>query len=118
MVKYYQHELDYIFTAISDPTRRAILNRLSESEACVSDLAEPFNMSLVAVSKHLRMLERAGLVERMKKGRFHHFRLVIAPLKDAYDWLKRYEYFWNKQFDSLTHYLENSEDNSQNNKET
>lgn len=117
MVKYYHHSLDLIFTAIADPTRRAILEQLSKGEACVSDLAEPFDISLVAVSKHLRMLEKAGLVQRIKRGRFHHFHLVSAPLRDAYDWLKRYEYFWNQQLDALEEYLKNSEDESQNNKE-
>ena len=106
MVKY--PELDTVFSALSDPTRRAILQRLAEGEASVTELAEPFadEMSLPAISKHLRVLETAGLIRREKQGRVHRLQLRPAPLKDAAQWLAYYRQFWDQQFDSLADYLD------------
>ncbi len=101
-------ELDTVFSALSDPTRRAILERLARGEASVTELAEPFAdaMSLPAVSKHLRVLETAGLVSRARDGRVHRLSLRPAPLKDAAEWLAYYHRFWDEQFDSLAQYLD------------
>jgi DNA-binding transcriptional ArsR family regulator len=106
MVKY--PKLDDVFSALSDPTRRAILERLAVGEASVTELAEPFaeQMSLPAISRHLRVLESAGLIGRAKEGRVHRLRLRPAPLKDAADWLAYYRRFWGDQFDSLEQYLD------------
>ncbi len=101
--------LDRIFAALSDPTRRAILERLARGEATVTELAEPFEMSLPAVSKHLRVLESAGLIVRQREGREHHLRLAAASLKNAADWLADYRRFWEEQFDSLAGYLAEEE---------
>ena len=101
-----KHSLDLLFSALSDPIRRAILARLAEGEATVGDLARPFSVSLPAISKHLRVLERAGLLERRIEGRVHRCRLQPRPLKDAVDWLTEYRQFWERQLDSLEAYLE------------
>jgi DNA-binding transcriptional ArsR family regulator len=93
--------LDAVFSALADPTRRAIVVRLSEGEASVSELAAPFNVSLPAVTKHLAVLERAGLLEHSKEGRVRHCRLVAARLKVADDWLSTYRVFWERRLDSL-----------------
>jgi len=108
MVKY--SSLDTIFSALSDPTRRAILERLAHGEATVTEIAEPFNMTLPAISKHLHILENAGLITREKEGRVHHLYLAPAPLKTAADWLAEYRQFWDEQFDSLAQYLEATEE--------
>lgn len=97
--------LDLVFSALSDPTRRAILERLARSEASVTELAAPFEMSLPAISKHLRILENAGLIAREKEGRVHHMRLSAAAMKDAAEWLAHYRRFWDDQFDNLADYL-------------
>lgn len=109
MVKYHQSSLDLTFAALADPTRRAIVARLAEGESCVTELATPFDMSLPAISKHLRILENAGLIARKKRGRVHHFRLVARPMKDAIEWMARYRYFWEKQFEALSAYLNESQ---------
>jgi DNA-binding transcriptional ArsR family regulator len=106
MVNNYQTQLDYTFAALSDPTRRAILARLALGEATVSELAAPFEVSLPAVSKHLRVLESAGLLERQVTGRIHHCRLAPAPMKDAAAWIEHYRIFWEAQLDSLARFLE------------
>ena len=106
MVKYYTDTLDVTFMALADPTRRAILMRLSEDKHTVSELAEPFDISLPAVSKHLRVLENAGLILREKQGRVHEFQLDAGPMKDAASWIEKYRIFWEKQFDSLEKYLQ------------
>ena len=108
MVKYNTSSLNTIFAALADPTRRAILDQLTYGEASVTELAEPFKMSLPAVSKHLRVLEQAGLLTRQKEGRVHHCRLAAEPLRDAAEWLVRYRHFWEEQFDSLAEYLAES----------
>ena len=98
--------LDQVFTAVSDGTRRAILARLTLGEAPLSEVAEPFDMSQTAVSKHVRVLSDAGLVEVAKRGRTRYCRLVAAPLKDAAEWFETYERFWTEQFDALARHLE------------
>jgi DNA-binding transcriptional ArsR family regulator len=109
MVYYQPRALDSTFAALSDATRRGILARLAQGEASVSDLAAPYEMSLPAVSKHLRVLERAKLVERRKDGRVHRCRLIAGPMKGAAQWIEKYRQFWERQFDSLAQYLENSQ---------
>lgn len=90
-----------MLAAISDPTRRAILDRLTRGPARVTDVAEPFEMSLAAVSKHVRMLERAGLVRRARRGREHTLTLDARPLGQVVRWTSRYERFWNERLDRL-----------------
>lgn len=94
------------FAALADPTRRAILARLASGEASVTDLAEPFAMSLPAVSKHLKVLERAGLIARGREAQWRPCRLDAQPLKDAAEWLDRYRHFWEQSFDRLDEYLQ------------
>ncbi len=98
-------QLDATFSALSDGTRRAIIARLAAGETSLSDLAEPFDMSLTAVSKHLRVLSDAGLVDVEKRGRTRHCRLRGAPIKEAVDWLSKYEAFWIDRFDALALHL-------------
>jgi DNA-binding transcriptional ArsR family regulator len=93
--------LDRVFSAVSDPTRRAILARLAESEARVTDLASEFPISLNSTSKHIRVLEGAGLVRRTVRGREHILSLEAAPLQDAADWIAHYRKFWSDQLASL-----------------
>lgn len=97
--------LDRVFSALADPTRRAIVVRLREGEASVSELAAPFEVSLPAVTKHLAVLERAGLLEHHKQGRVRRCRLVPAPMKIADEWLSSYRVFWETRLDSLTDHL-------------
>jgi DNA-binding transcriptional ArsR family regulator len=97
--------LSATFGALSDPTRRAILARLAAGETSVTRLAEPFEMSLPAISKHLKVLERAGLIARGREAQWRPCRLVGAPLKDAADWLEEYRRFWEDSFDRLDDYL-------------
>ena len=98
-------QLDATFSALSDGTRRALVARLADGEATLSDLAAPFDMSLTAVSKHLRVLSDAGLVDIEKRGRTRHCRLRGAPIKEAVDWLSKYEAFWIDRFDALARHL-------------
>ena len=105
-----KRDLDAVFSALSDPTRRAIVERLAGGEASVSDLAAPFDMSLVAVSKHLRVLERAGLLDHRKRGRVRYCRLSPAPLRSADDWLSRYRVFWHTRLDALAAHLAGPEE--------
>ncbi len=97
--------LSATFAALADPTRRAILARLAEGETSVTELAEPFAMSLPAVSKHLKVLERAGLVARGREAQWRPCRLDAAPLAQASDWLESYRSFWEQSFDRLEDYL-------------
>lgn len=98
-------QLNEIYLALADPTRRAILARLAHGEVRVSDLAEPFAMSLNAVSKHIRVLERAGLVEREVRGREHYLTVDPAPLQEASEWLQTYQQFWRQRLDRLEDFL-------------
>jgi DNA-binding transcriptional ArsR family regulator len=97
--------LSVTFAALSDPTRRAILARLAEGEATVKELAEPFDMSLPAISKHLKVLERAGLITQGRKAQWRPCRLDAAPLKEAADYIARYRQLWEDRFDRLEGYL-------------
>jgi DNA-binding transcriptional ArsR family regulator len=107
MVYYYRPNLDRTFAALADPTRRALLARLSEKEGLsVSELAKPFSMSLPAVMKHLDVLSDAGLVTRAKSGRIVACRLRAAPMQEATDWLNRYQRFWTEKLDQLAAFLE------------
>ncbi len=110
MVKYKSQDLDAVFSALGDPTRRAILARLALGEASVGDLAAPHEMSLPAVSKHLRVLETAGLIRKEKDGRVVRCRLEAAPLGDAAAWIAEYRRFWEAQLDALAGYLERLDD--------
>jgi DNA-binding transcriptional ArsR family regulator len=98
--------LDSIFAALSDSTRRGILEALAAGEAAVSDLARPFAMSLPAIVKHLRVLERAGLVHTAKTGRVRRVGIEAAPLRTAAEWIETYRIFWGSNLDSLAEYLE------------
>jgi DNA-binding transcriptional ArsR family regulator len=98
--------LSATFAALSDPTRRAILARLASGETSVTELAQPFAMSLPAISKHLKVLERAGLIVRGREAQWRPCRLEAGPLKDAADWLERYRRFWEESFARLEDYLE------------
>ena len=97
--------LSTIFAALADPTRRAILARLVSGEASVTELGEPFEMSLPAISKHLKVLERAGLIARGREAQWRPCRLEAGPLKDVADWLEHYRRFWEQSFDRLEDYL-------------
>src|SRR5713101_2577585 len=110
-----QDHLSSTFAALADPTRRAILARLSSGEASVTELAEPFEMSLPAISKHLKVLERAGLIARGREAQWRPCRLAAGPLRDAADWLEHYRRFWDESFDRLEDYLrelQRKEDNN------
>jgi DNA-binding transcriptional ArsR family regulator len=99
-------QLDLTFGALADPTRRAILARLSEGEASVKDLASPFSISRPAISKHLRVLERAGLVKRSPDGRISRCSLEAGPMREAADWVEYYRRYWEGQLEALAQYLE------------
>jgi DNA-binding transcriptional ArsR family regulator len=101
MVKQFPKSLNRVFFAISDPTRRAILARLGDEQLTITALAAPFAISFVAVSKHIRVLENAGLLKRTKQGREFHLRLVAEPLRDAADWIDQYERFWSDQLQHI-----------------
>jgi DNA-binding transcriptional ArsR family regulator len=98
-------QLNSTFAALADPTRRAIIARLADGEATVTELAEPFTMSLPAVSKHLKVLERAGLISRGRSAQWRPCRLEAGPLQDVTDWLERYRRFWSRSFDRLDDHL-------------
>ena len=97
--------LSTTFAALADPTRRAILARLAAGEASVTELAEPFEMSMPAISKHLKVLERAGLIARGRKAQWRPCSLEAGPLKEVADWVEHYRGFWEQSFDRLDDYL-------------
>jgi len=97
--------LDFAFAALSDPTRREIVQRLSKGASRVTELAEPFDMSFNAVSKHVKVLERAGLVRRTRAGREHYIALDPEPIRRIASWASRYEQFWNDRLDKLEAFL-------------
>src|SRR5918999_2250129 len=97
--------LDRTFGALADPTRRGILARLAKGEATVTELAEPFDISLPAVSKHLKVLERAGLIARGRERQWRPARLEAGPLRDVAEWAERYRRFWEESYDRLDEYL-------------
>lgn len=105
-----EDQLDLVFQALANRTRRALLKRLKQGPAMVTELASPFGMSLNAISKHLLVLERAGLIRRTVKGRIHSCALAAGPLASAEHWLSAYEAFWTGQLDSLAAFVENDPD--------
>ena len=106
MVKYQSTTLNRTFAALADPTRRRILAHLARGDKCVTHLARPHAMSLPAVSKHLRILEKAGLLRRRRYGRVHQMQLDGKPLKEAAQWVEEYRKFWEGSLDRLAAYLE------------
>ncbi len=101
MVEYKSDRLDAVFHALSDPTRRAMLASLAQRTHTVGELAEPFAMSLAAASKHIKVLEKAGLVQRTVQGRTHTCRLDAQPMHAGMEWIRHYEQFWNARLDAL-----------------
>ena len=99
-------QLSTTFAALADPTRRAILARLAKGQASVTEIAEPFDMTLPAISKHLKVLARAGLIVRGREAQWRPCRLDAGPLKDVDDWVERYRRFWEQSFDRLETYLQ------------
>jgi len=106
--------LDRTFSALADPTRRAIVERLADGEASVTELAAPFAMSLPAVSKHLKVLENAGLISRGRRAQWRPCRLEPEPLKEASDWLQEYRRLWEERLDRLDEYLHTLQGKEQN----
>src|ERR1700719_1000855 len=113
MVKYSATNLNRTFAALADPTHRRILTHLSRGDRCVTDLARPHAMSLPAVSKHLRVLEKAGLLRRRRYGRVHEMKLEAKPLQQAAQWVEEYRKFWEGSLDRLAEYLEKTTKQSQ-----
>ncbi|MEO7716736.1 MAG: metalloregulator ArsR/SmtB family transcription factor [Capsulimonas sp.] len=110
-----QEQLSATFAALADPTRRAILARLASGEASVKDLAEPFAISAPAVTKHLKVLERAGLISRGRHAQWRPCRLEAKPLREIADWVEQYHKFWEEGFDRLDVYLREVQDQGKNN---
>lgn len=108
MVKYSDADLDDVFRALADPTRRRIVSALGSGERTVGELAKPLAMSLPAVSKHLGVLERAGLLHRRRDGRMHHLSFDAQALAPAADWIETHRKFWSDSFDKLATYLEST----------
>ena len=106
MVYYMPDHLSATFAALADPTRRAILGRLVGGEKSVTELAKPFKMSLPAISKHLKVLQKAGLIARGREAQWRPCRLEARPLKDVADWVEHYRRFWEESFDRLDEYLQ------------
>ena len=106
MVEYSSKLLDRTFGALADPTRRRLLSQLAEGDECVTDLAKRHAMSLAAVSKHLIVLEKAGLVKRRKQGRVHSLKLEAKPMQEAQAWIEKYRKFWEGNLDQFEKYLE------------
>jgi len=120
MVEYSSRTLDRTFGALADPTRRRILARLAKGDECVTDLARPYSISLAAVSKHVIVLEKAGLVKRRRRGRVHSLRLVAKPMQDAQAWISQYRQFWEGNLDRFEEYLnqlQKQETKNENNKQ-
>jgi DNA-binding transcriptional ArsR family regulator len=107
--------LSAVFAALADPTRRAILARLTQGEASVGELAEPFDISLPAVSRHLKVLREAGLIERGRRAQWRPCRLEAAPLREAAGWLARYREFWEERFSQLDELLSEMKQDAQQN---
>jgi len=118
MVKYSPRLLNRTFAALADPTRRRILAHLARGDRCVTDLARPHAMSLPAVSKHLRVLEKAGLLRRRRYGRVHEMQLDAKPLQQAARWVEEYRKFWEGSLDRLAEYLEKANRQSKKKKMT
>ena len=105
MVNNSDEQLTLVFSALSDPTRRAMLQRLVDGEMSVAELSEPFEMTKSAITKHVKVLENAGLLRRTIDGRTHYCRFSAEPIKQASDWMKFYEAFWNNKLDALDDFL-------------
>jgi DNA-binding transcriptional ArsR family regulator len=105
MVELHAHQLDTVFHALGDATRRRMLRELTQGERTVSQLAEPFAISLAAASKHIKVLEQAGMIRREVRGRTHLCRLEPRPLASAHEWLSHYERFWTSRLDALDRLL-------------
>ena len=108
-----QDELSAVFAALADPTRRAILARLAQGEATVTELAEPFTMTMPAITKHLKVLEKAGLIERGREAQYRPCRLQAEPLRQASGWIDQYRRHWEEKFDRLDAYLQEIQRQSQ-----
>ncbi len=106
--------LSSTFAALADPTRRAILSRLASGETSVTELARPFRMTLPAVSKHLKVLQRAGLITRGRRAQWRPCSIAAAPLKEASDWIGAYSRFWEERFDRLDDYLKQLQEKEKN----
>jgi len=111
MVNFPPEHLDLTFAALADPTRRRILEELAVGDRCVTDLAKPHAMSLPAISKHLKVLETAGLISRRKEGRVHSLKLEASPMKQAQQWMEEYRRFWEDRLDRLDDYLKQLQNN-------
>jgi DNA-binding transcriptional ArsR family regulator len=111
-------QLSNTFAALADPTRRAIIARLASGEASVTELAKPFKMSMPAISKHLKVLERAGLIERGREAQWRPSRLQASPLKQADEWIEQYRRFWEERFDRLDEYLQQLQRDQERTKKT
>lgn len=107
--------LDETFAALANSTRRAILAQLAEGEASVNDLAAPFDLTLPAVSKHIKVLEHAGLITRTRRAQFRPCTLAAAPLAEIADWAEQYRHIWDDRFDRLDTYVQNLQNNNPNN---
>ena len=105
--------LSLVFSALADPTRRAILSRLLEGDATVNELAEPFPISLPAISRHLKVLESAGLISRSKDAQWRRSSIVVAPLQEVTDWMEPYRRFWDANFDRLDAHLKKMQEHPQ-----
>jgi DNA-binding transcriptional ArsR family regulator len=101
-----EDRLSVIFAALADPTRRAILARLAEGDATVNELAEPFSISLPAISRHLKVLERAGLISRSRSAQWRSSTLEVEPLREAVNWMEHYRHFWDTNLDRLDAHLQ------------
>lgn len=115
MVEYESEQLSQLFHALADPTRRGMLQALTEEPMTVGDLAAPFAMSLAAASKHIRVLEQAGLIRRRIEGRTHFCELNAGPMHGGYEWISHYQRLWSKQLDTLEQLLQ-AEDNARSDK--
>jgi DNA-binding transcriptional ArsR family regulator len=113
-----QDQLSATFAALADPTRRAILARLATAEATVNELAEPFGISLQAVSKHIKVLEKAGLISRSRHAQYRPCTFEAAPLDDAVEWIARHKQVWHERFDKLEHHLRTIQEAAQSPEET
>jgi DNA-binding transcriptional ArsR family regulator len=113
-----EDELSATFAALADPTRRAILARLAQGEATVNELAAPFNLSLPGVSKHLKVLQHAGLISQGRRAQWRPCRLEPAPLREAADWIATYRHIWEERFDRLDEYLRELQRNPSQTEET
>ncbi len=109
MVESSAHNLDYIFQALSDPTRRSIIKKIAKRERAVGEIAESYSMSLAAVSKHIQSLERAGLVTRRREGSYSYLSLNAEALSSVDKWMEHYRIFWEQSLNSLKNFIENED---------